>query len=209
VAEEILHSVTHGIGALLALGGLATLVALAATQGGRALVGCSVYGVTLVLMYAASTAYHAVPFHLRRAKRALQIVDHCAIFLLIAGTYTPFTLVTLRGSWGFVLLGTVWSLAFLGIVAKTLKVRRFRTGPTLLYLAMGWMGLVAAGPLTRALPFGGVVLLACGGMAYTLGITFYVWHRLRYHHAIWHGFVLLGSVLHFLAVLLYVVPIAS
>jgi len=160
----------------------------------------------LALMYGISTVYHAVPFKMRRAKRMLQVADQCAIFALIAGTYTPLTLVTLRGSGGRALFGVVWLLALLGVALRTLKAQRFRTGPTVLYVAMGWLAILAIRPLMQALPPAGLALLVGGGVAYTGGIGFYAWHRLRYHHAIWHGFVLLGSILHFLVVLIYVIP---
>ena len=127
-------------------------------------------------------------------------------FLLIAGTYTPLTLITLRGTWGWLLFGMIWGLALLGIVLRAWRVRGSRSGAAALYVAMGWLVVLAMRPLTRALPLGGLVLLICGGLAYTCGVRFYVCHRLRYHHAIWHGFVLLGSVLHFLVVALYLIP---
>ena len=206
VAEEIAHSVTHGVGALLSVGALVVLTALSIARGPLVLFACSIYGATLAAMYAISTAYHAVPFEWRRAKRILQIADHCAIFALIAGTYTPVTLITLRGSGGREMLIAIWLFAILGVIGRTLKAHRFRAGPVVLYLAMGWMAIMAIRPLMQALPAGGMALLVGGGIAYTIGIPFYVWHRLRYHHAIWHGFVLLGSILHFFVVLVYVIP---
>ena len=206
LAEEIVHSVTHGVGALLSVGAFITLIALSIDREPVVLYGCGIYGATLAMMYGISTAYHAVPFKMRRAKNALQVADHCAIFALIAGTYSPLTLVTLGGSWGHALFVVVWFLALLGVALRTLRAQSFRTGPTVLYVAMGWMAILAIRPLMQALPAGGLALLVGGGLAYTGGIGFYVWHGLRYHHAIWHGFVLLGSILHFLVVLVYVIP---
>ena len=160
------------------------------------------FGVALVLLYATSTLYHAVPHP--RAKSVLRVLDHSAIFLLIAGTYTPFTLVSLRGPWGWSLFGVVWGIAIAGIALR-LTLRRRPTALFLaLYLGMGWCVVVALGPLRAAVPPAGLALLVAGGLAYTVGVPFYVWKRLPFHHAVWHGFVLAGSTLHFLAVFLYV-----
>ncbi len=203
--EELANSLTHGVGVLLAIGGLALLVTLAALRGDVwHVVACSIYGAAMVVLYSASTLYHAVSKP--RAKSALQVFDHAAIFLLIAGTYTPFTLVSLRGPWGWALFGTVWGLALVGIVIEIAFPGRWPVFSLVLYVAMGWVGVVAVKPLLSALPTGGLVLLLLGGLAYTGGIVFYVWKRLPYGHAIWHVFVLAGTVLHFFAVLLYVVP---
>ena len=203
--EELANSLTHGVGVLLAIGGLALLVTLAALRGDVwHVVACSIYGAAMVVLYSASTLYHAVSKP--RAKSALQVFDHAAIFLLIAGTYTPFTLVSLRGPWGWALFGTVWGLALVGIVIEIAFPGRWPVFSLVLYVAMGWVGVVAVKPLLSALPTGGLVLLLLGGLAYTGGVVFYVWKRLPYGHAIWHVFVLAGTVLHFFAVLLYVVP---
>lgn len=172
-----------------------------------AIVACSIYGTTLILLYATSTLYHAIP--IVRAKEVLRVLDHSAIFLLIAGTYTPFTLISLRGPWGWSLFGVVWGLAVLGILARVTVLRRFRLFRVGLYAAMGWVVLVAIKPMLSAVPAGGLILLLCGGLAYSLGIVFYLPRQRRYHHAIWHAFVLLGSLLHYFAILLYVVPMAS
>ena len=205
VGEEIANSLTHGVGALLAIGGLATLVTLAVLRGDVwHVVSCAIYGAAMVVLYTASTLYHAVTAP--RAKRVLQVVDHSAIFLLIAGTYTPFTLVSLRGPWGWSIFGTVWGLAAAGIILEIAFPRRWPAFALTLYIAMGWVVVVAVKPLLVALPTGGLVLLVLGGLAYTAGIGFYAWRRLPYGHAIWHLFVLAGTVLHFFAVLLYVVP---
>ena len=204
LGEEIANSVTHGVGALLAVAGLSVLVAFAAIRGTAwHVVACSIYGSTLVLLYTASTLYHSIPN--ARAKRTLRILDHSAIFLLIAGTYTPFTLVNLRGGWGWSLFGIVWGLAILGILLQTGK-RRHPVVAVALYVAMGWAVVVAIRPLLHAIPRGGLALLVGGGLAYTIGIVFYASKRIPYAHSVWHGFVLLGSALHFFAILLFVVP---
>ena len=206
--EEIASSVIHGIGWVLSIAGLAVLVAFSAMQGdARAVVASSVFGTTLILLYTASTLYHSVPGV--AAKRALRTLDHIAIFLLIAGTYTPFTLLALPGAWGWGLFGTIWALALIGSAAELGLLKRYRKAAVAMYVAMGWVALVAVEPLRANVPAGGLVLLFGGGVAYTAGVPFYVARRLPYHHAIWHLFVLVGSVLHYLAVLLYVIPGAS
>ena len=201
--EEAANSLTHGLGALLAIAGLAILVVSASRHGSaRAVVGCVVFGTTLVILYVTSTLYHAVPHS--RAKPVLRILDHSAIFLLIAGTYTPFTLVSLRGLWGWWLFGIVWGLALAGIALR-LSLGRRPTGLFVsLYLAMGWCVVVAVKPLLVAVAPGGLALLLAGGLAYSGGLAFYLWRRLPYHHAVWHAFVLAGSAFHYAAVLLYV-----
>jgi hemolysin III len=203
--EEIAHSAIHGLGIALSIAGLIALIVTARRTGDVwDVVASTVYGVTLVLLYLASTLYHGIPHP--RAKRILRTLDHSAIYLLIAGTYTPFTLVSLRGPWGWTLFGLIWGLAVLGIILKVAAVGRFRMLSLALYIGMGWLVLVALGPLAAAVGRGGLVLLTLGGIAYTSGVAFYVWRRLPYHHAVWHAFVLAGSVLHFFAVLLYVAP---
>jgi hemolysin III len=207
LGEELANSVTHGLGALLAIGGVAVLVTFAARRGTAwHVVACSIFGGTLVLLYVASTLYHAIPSP--RVKRVLQTLDHTGILFLIAGTYTPFTLVTLRGPWGWSLFGVVWGLALGGVLLELFAPRR-RVLAVALYLVMGWSVVVAFRPLMAGMAPGGLRLLALGGIAYTLGVVFYAWRRLQYHHALWHGFVLLGSASHFFAVLYYVVPPAS
>jgi hemolysin III len=205
LGEEIAHSVTHGVGALFAIAGLAVLVVFAALRGNAwHVVGCSIYGATLVLMYTASTLYHALTAP--RAKRVFRILDHSSIYLVIAGTYTPFTLVSLRGVWGWTLFGLIWAMAAAGIVFKALALGRLRVLSVVFYLTMGWLVVIAANPLAHALAPRGLALLAAGGAAYTIGVIFFAWKSMRYHHMIWHLFVMLGSALHFFAVLLYVVP---
>ena len=203
--EEVAHASTHGFGALLAIVGLVVLVARASVYGNRwHVIACSIFGGTLVLMYTASTLYHAIP--LPRAKRVLRVLDHSLIYFLIAGSYTPFTLVTLHGPWGWGLFIFTWSLALVGVWFKISNTGRYEKLSLTLYLAMGWCALVAVKPIMQTLPPAGLALTFAGGLTYTGGVAFYLWERLRYHHAIWHLFVLGGSVLHYFAVLLYVIP---
>lgn len=205
LAEEIANSITHGAGIVLAIVALAVMTAFAALNGNAwHMVACSVYGGTLILCYTTSTLYHSIQH--QRAKPVLRALDHSAIFLLIAGTYTPFTLVSLRGPWGWSLFGVIWGLAVAGIVLRLVLRGRFHGLVVGVYVAMGWVVVVAAKPLFDHVPWAGLILLAGGGLAYTAGIIFYRWHRLPYNHAIWHGFVLVGSALHFFAVLFYVIP---
>lgn len=204
-AEEIAHSVSHGVGIVLAIAGLVALVAASAAHGDAwDVTSTAVYGTTLVLLYVASTLYHAIP--LWRAKRVLRVLDHSAIYLLIAGTYTPIVLGPLRGPWGWTLFGVVWAAAIGGIVYKSVATGRAPILSTALYVIMGWCVVVAFGPLLRSVAVGGVTLLLAGGLCYTVGLVFYAWTGLRFHHFVWHLFVLAGSVLHWLAVLLYVIP---
>ena len=203
--EEIVNSVTHGLGLALSVGGLVVLVVLAALRGTpRHVVSVSIYGATLVLLYAASTLYHA--FRSPRVKRVFKVLDHSAIYLLIAGTYTPFTLVVLRGPWGWTLFGLVWGLAVVGIVFKTLFVDHFVIASTIVYVAMGWLVVIAIKPVMAMVPKGGLLWLLAGGLSYTIGVAFFAARRLPYGHAIWHLFVLGGSISHYFAVLFYVLP---
>jgi hemolysin III len=203
--EELANSLTHGIGAAFGAAALALLAVFASMNGNTwHVVSCSIYGTTLLLLYTASTLYHAIPYP--RAKRVLKIVDHASIFLLIAGTYTPFLLVTLRGPWGWWLFGAVWTIAAAGIVMKLFWTGRFRYLSTGLYLAMGWIVMIALKPLLCSLPPGGLALLGAGGLLYTLGTIFYLRKSLPFGHAIWHGFVLAASICHFFSILLYVIP---
>ncbi|WP_199098999.1 hemolysin III family protein [Dyella sp. ASV21] len=203
--DELASSVIHGIGILLSIAGLATLVAFSARYGDtRAVVASAVFGSTLILCYTASTLYHSIPG--LPAKQVLRTLDHIAIFLLIAGTYTPFTLVALPGVWGWSLFGTIWALALMGSALELGLLKQYRKLAVLMYVGMGWVGLIAFKPLSEHLQTGGMVLLIAGGVAYTLGVPFYLWRKLPYHHSVWHFFVLAGSVLHYLAVLFYVIP---
>jgi hemolysin III len=203
--DEVASSVIHGIGIVLSIAGLATLVAFAAQVGdARAVVASAVFGSALVLLYTASTLYHSIPGLM--AKRVFRTLDHIAIYLLIAGTYTPFTLIAMPGARGWTLFGTIWTIALIGSVLELGLFKRYHRFAVLLYVAMGWVGMVAFKPLLAHLQFGGMALLIAGGLAYTLGVPFYLARRLPYHHSVWHFFVLAGSVLHYLAVLLYVLP---
>jgi len=204
-AEEIANGVTHGIGALLAIAGLAVMTAYASLHGDAwHIVACSIFGATLILLYTASTLYHSIPHE--KAKAVLRSLDHSAIFLLIAGTYTPFTLVSLRGPWGWSLFAVIWTLAVTGILLRLFLRGRLHGLVVALYVAMGGVFVAATQPMLERVATGGLLLLAGGGLAYMVGIAFYKWRSLRYHHAVWHGFVLLGSSLHFFSVLFYVIP---
>ena len=206
LGEEIANSLTHGAGLLTSLAALPVLVlAAAGRRDPWQLVGGAIFGATLVLLYLASTLYHALPAS--RAKRALRVLDHAAIYLLIAGTYTPFTLGALRGPWGWTLLGIIWGLALLGIAAKCAVGFRFPRLSTVLYVAMGWLVIVAIQPLVTHVSPAGIAWLVAGGLCYTGGVAFYATDgRLRYGHAIWHLFVVAGSVCHFCAVLWHSAP---
>ncbi len=206
IRAEIANGITHGIGAGMSMAGLVVLVVLAAkTAGVWHIVSFAIYGTTLVLLYLASTLYHSLPHP--RAKRIFRILDHSAIYLLIAGSYTPFTLVSVRGSWGFSIFGVVWGLAIAGVVFKAFFAGKWDLISTLVYILMGWLVVIAWSPVTAAIPTGGLWLLLLGGISYTAGTIFYAWERLPFNHAIWHLFVLGGSVLHYLAVLIYVLPV--
>lgn len=207
LGEEIANSITHAVGIVLSIGGLAVLTAFASVFGNAwHIVGVSIFGASLILLYTSSTLYHSI--QLPRAKSVLRVLDHSAIFLLIAGTYTPFTLVNLRGVWGWTIFGVVWGLAALGIVFKVTMLKKWSFLSIILYAGMGWLVVVAIKPMLATVAAGGLLLLLLGGLAYTGGIIFYVWRKLPYHHAIWHLFVLTGSLLHFFAVLFYVIPLA-
>ncbi len=201
---EKLNTLTHLAGAALAIAGLSILVTVAVLQGDAWKVfSFSVFGATLVLLYSFSTVYHGVRHP--RAKAILQKVDHNAIYLLIAGSYTPIALVTLRGPWGWTLFGLVWTLALIGIAQELTLGRRTRRLSLVLYLLMGWLVLIAIKPLVHAMPAGGLAWLVAGGLVYSLGVYFYVHdERVQHYHGVWHVFVLGGSFCHFMCVLLYV-----
>ncbi|HWT01067.1 MAG TPA: hemolysin III family protein [Pyrinomonadaceae bacterium] len=202
LGEEIANSITHGVGLLLALSVLPFLITQAVRRGDSAnIVGASVFGATLVMLYLASTVYHALPQN--RAKSVFQILDHAAIYLLIAGTYTPFTLGVLRGAWGWTLLALIWGMAIFGVVLKAVSGTKCRRLSMCLYLAMGWLVLIAVRPVLSSVPAAGIVWIAAGGVAYTSGVAFFAAERMRYSHSIWHLFVLAGSVCHVFAVLWY------
>jgi hemolysin III len=199
-AEEIANSVTHGIGLVLSVAGFAVLLVLAILRGTAwHIVACSIYGASLICLYAASTLYHAALS--ARLKRGLKIFDHSAIYLLIAGTYTPFLLLNLRGPWGWSLFGVVWGLAFAGVLLKLWFVGHFGRVSTGAYVAMGWLVIVAAKPVIAHVPSATLVWLVAGGLLYSAGVVFYAWKRLPYNHAVWHLFVLAGSTCHYFAVL--------
>lgn len=202
--EEIASSLTHGLGLVASLIGIPVLL-LGATARGDVwrIVGCSIFAATLVSLYAASTVYHAFPPSRVRVKQALQVIDHSAIYLLIAGSYTPFLLGVLRGAWGWSLLGTVWVLAAIGIAAKTVWGARFPRLSAALYLGLGWLAIVAVRPLAAALPAAALGWLLAGGLCYTMGVPFFLWERRRHTHTIWHLFVLAGSACHYWAILRY------
>lgn len=207
-AEELANSITHGIGVPLAITGLVTLIILAAISGNtRAVVSSALYGSTLVLLYLVSTLYHSV--RQAKTKSILRILDHSAILLLIAGTYTPFTLISLPGPWGWSLFGTIWGLATLGITLEVSRLRHLRGLLISLYVVMGWAVVVAIKPMLENVTSGGLWLLLAGGLCYTGGLVFYLWKRLPYHHAVWHLWVLTGSILHYFAVLTTVLPPSS
>ncbi len=204
LGEEIFNSVSHGVGVALACVGFGILIVLSALYGDAWAVSSSiVYSFSLFALYLASTLYHACPN--RRVKGVLQVLDHCSIFLLIAGTYTPYTLITLRGVLGWTLFAVVWGAAIVGVVLNAIDVRKYSRISMVCYVAMGWVVVLAIRPLMASLAWNGLVLLALGGVFYTVGIVFYVIRR-SYMHSIWHLFVLAGSVCHYLSILLYVIP---
>lgn len=206
IGEEIANAVTHGVAALLSVAGLCVLVAFAASYSGSALVvtAVAIFGASMVCLYTASTLYHAIPNV--RAKKVLQVLDHAMIYILIAGSYTPFCLVTLKGWVGITLCCAVWAIAIAGVSLQKILLKRSDWINCLLYLVMGWLVVLAIDPLFSALPEGGLWLLVLGGVAYSVGVIFYIWEKLPYGHAVWHVFVFLGTVLQFFSVLLYVIP---
>lgn len=200
--EELASTVTHGLGVFLGVAALVIMVVVSGSDPWK-ITGGAIFGSTLVLLYLSSTLYHMMSSPGR--KSFFQIIDHAAIYLLIAGSYTPITLVTLRGAWGWSLFGVVWFMAIAGVMVKVfMKNNREHWLSTALYLLMGWMAVVALGPLVRALPTAGLALLVAGGLCYSFGVIFFAWNKLRFNHALWHLFVLAGSTLHALMVILYV-----
>ena len=206
VGEEIANAVTHGVAALLSVAGLAVLVAFAVLYSGSPSVvaAVSIFGASMVFLYTASTLYHSIPNP--RAKKVLQYLDHSMIYVLIAGSYTPFCLITLGNTTGIVLCSIVWTIALLGAILQPILLKAADWLNCVLYLGLGWCIVFVMKPLIESLPTGGLWLLAAGGVTYSLGVIFYLWERLPYNHAIWHVFVLAGTTLQFLAVLLYVIP---
>jgi hemolysin III len=200
--EEIANSISHGIGLILAIVATPFLVTAALRYGNTwRMVGVSVFAASMVTLYLSSTLYHAITHD--RAKQVFRMFDHCAIFLLIAGTYTPFTLGVLRGPWGWTLLGLIWILAAIGLTMKMFLRARYSWLSVILYLVMGWLVVIAAPQILRVMPLSGLAWLVAGGIAYTAGVGFYAAHRVRYAHFAWHLFVIAGTVCHFFAVLWY------
>ena len=203
--EEVASSISHGIGAALGIAALVILVVFAAVKGDPwRVVSFSIYGTSLVILYLASTFYHA--FRKPSIKQVFKIFDHASIYILIAGTYTPFTLVTIRGPWGWTLFGIIWGLAIFGVIFKAIFINRFKLISTILYATMGWFIVIAIKQVIISLETMGVFWLLIGGLAYTGGIYFYLNDKIKYNHSIWHLFVLAGSICHFFSILFYVLP---
>ena len=203
--EELVNAITHGIGAALSLAALAVLVVFAALRGTALhVVSFAVYGTAMLLVYTASTLVHSLPEG--KAKRVFEIADYACIYLFIAGTYTPVVLHAVQGALGWTLLAVVWTAAAAGIAFQSMFPGRYPFVSTLLYLATGWIIVAAWGPLTERMAAGGLTLLVLGGLAYTVGTVFFLWRKLKYHHAVWHSFVVAGSALHFFAILFNLLP---
>lgn len=208
LGEEIANSVTHGVAALLSIAGLVIMLCMTpVTAGASTITAASIFGASMIFLYTASTLYHAIPN--MRVKRILQVLDHSAIYVMIAGSYTPFCLVTLKGSTGTMLCIAVWAIVLAGIVLQPILMKRAEWLNCLLYLLLGWCVVLVFKPLMSALPAGGIWLLAAGGVVYSLGVIFYLWEKIPYNHAIWHVFVLGGTVLQFFSVLFYVIPVGG
>lgn len=204
--EEIWHSITHGIGAILGIIALVFLIVYAVIYGNTLhIVSVSIYGATLIILYLSSTLYHALTH--KKAKRVFLIFDYASIYLLIAGTYTPIALVTLKGTLGWILLSIVWILAILGVVYKSIYAEKHIIISTILYVVMGWLIVFFFKPLIANMALGGLMWLAAGGLAYTIGVIFFAFNRVKYFHFIWHLFVLIGSICHFFAIFFYVIPL--
>lgn len=204
--EEFANTITHGFGLLLSLAGLVFLVSMAVIKGDAWHIASSLlYGASLMVLYGASTLYHGATSPELKAK--LRVIDHCCIYVLIAGTYTPFTLVVLRDGIGQGLFIFIWVFAAVGILTKIYLSKRFRGASVVSYLVMGWIGIIAVEPLFAAIGLVPIALVVAGGLAYSFGVVFYAWKGLRHHHAIWHVFVMLGSLLHFLAIAIYVIRV--
>lgn len=206
LSEELMNSISHGIGACLSVAALVLCIVRAVfnieSVGAAGVVGASIYGATLVILYCMSTLYHAITN--KTARRVFRVFDHTSIYLLIAGTYTPITLVTLKGAIGWVLFGIVWGIAVLGIVLNAINIERFKVFSIVSYIVMGWAVVLGGKSVISQLPFGGLVFLLIGGICYTVGIIFYAMKKYKYMHSVWHMFVLAGSITHFFAVYLYV-----
>jgi len=205
LGEDIANSVTHGIGALLSLAGTTFLIVQAAMRGTALhIVSFSIYGLSLILLHISSTLYHALRHP--GGRRVFWVFDHCSIYLLIAGTYTPFLLLSLWGAWGLTMMIVIWTLAIVGIVLKAIFIGRFRRASLVVYLLMGWMIVIAAREVWLRVPHRALIYIAIGGGFYTLGTIFFGWKRLPFNHAIWHLFVLAGSAAHYFGILFYLTP---
>ena len=206
VGEEIANAVTHGVAALLSIAGLAVLVAFAVLYSGspKVVAAVSIFGASMVFLYTASTLYHSIPNP--RAKKVLQYLDHSMIYVLIAGSYTPFCLITLQGYTGIAMLCAVWLIAIAGISLQAVLLHKADWINCLLYLSMGWLAVFVIDPLVSTLDSTGLALLVAGGLAYTVGVVFYIFERIPFSHAIWHTFVFAGTTLQFFSVLFYVIP---
>ena len=205
LGEELFNAISHGVGALLSVAALVIMAVFTArAHDPLAIVSTCIYGATLIILYVMSTLYHAL--HAPRAKAVFRVFDHCSIFLLIAGTYTPYCLLSLRGALGWAICIGIWAMAILGLVLNAVNMKKFRVFSAICYVAMGWAIIVAVKPLLAALAGPGVALLLAGGVCYTVGIVFFALKNIRYMHSVWHLFVLGGSILHFFSILLHVIP---
>lgn len=205
LADILANAITHGIGAGLAIGGAIYLIAASARGSALQVVSCTIFSITLVLVYMCSTLYHSLVR--TRARHVFHVLDHSSIYLLIAGTYTPFTLISLHGPVGWSIFAVEWSLAVAGVIFKSFAVGRFALASALVYLFQGWFIVFAVRPLLHAVGWHGLIWLGAGGLAYTLGMVFFAFDHVRYFHAAWHVFVLAGSIAHYFAILFYVVPV--
>ena len=204
IGEEIANSVTHGVGALLAIAACVILIVTASIRGGALrVVSASIYGASLIIMFTMSTLYHALTNE--KAKNVFRVLDHTSIFLLIAGTYTPIALVTLRGKMGWTIFGVVWTISVVGIVLNSISIEKFRKFSMMLYIAMGWCVLLVGYKLMQELAQRGLMLLVIGGVLYTVGVIFYKLKKIHYMHSIWHVFVLAGAIMHYFCIQLYVI----
>ena len=206
LGEEIFHSITHGIGSGLSIAGLTLLLVMAILYGDiYQIVSFSIFGASLVILYLSSTLYHGSQHP--RTKKVFKVFDHAAIYLVIAGTYTPFLLVGLRGTTGWTLLVIVWIIALIGVLFKILFIERFQVLSVVTYLLMGWLCVFVFREMLNSIPMGGILWLAAGGILYTVGVIFYALQKIPYMHAVWHFFVLGGSICHYFAVLLFLAPV--
>ena len=204
ITEEIWHAITHGVGLGLSIAGLVVLVVFSALDGtALSITSSAIFGAALIILYGSSTLYHAITN--TKVKKIFQQLDHASIYVLIAGTYTPITLLTLEGAWGWSIFAVIWTAALLGISLKMIYPKRFETFSLILYVIMGWMIVIAIQPMLENMESGGLWLLLAGGLSYTFGVIFYVWDNLAFNHAIWHLFVLGGSILHYFMILFYVI----